>query len=165
MGVRSARGSTIRETSTMPAGSASSRISRVRSRIRPCDGLFMLENLTHRGAVGADPLMGDGAGILVQIPDRFFHEEMAQEGVTLSKAGEYAVGYLFMPRDEKLVAHFKDVISEVVAPLPGPCLSTIRRSPRRRTSPRPNRIMSRCSSVSAERQPRRRFETAARSAR
>lgn len=78
------------------------------------DGLFMLENLTHRGAVGADPLMGDGAGILVQIPDRFFREEMAKEGVTLPKAGEYAVGYLFMPRDEKLIAHFKDVIREVV---------------------------------------------------
>ena len=40
----------------------------------------MLENLTHRGAVGADPLMGDGAGVLVQIPDRFFREEMAQAG-------------------------------------------------------------------------------------
>src|SRR5690606_39537532 len=40
------------------------------------DGLRMLENLTHRGAVGADPLVGDGAGILVQIPDRFFREEM-----------------------------------------------------------------------------------------
>ncbi|MQX92571.1 hypothetical protein GHK63_24275, partial [Sinorhizobium meliloti] len=79
------------------------------------DGLFMLENLTHRGAVGADPLMGDGAGILVQIPDRFFREEMAKQGVTLPKAGEYAVGYLFMPRDEALIAHFKEVISEVVA--------------------------------------------------
>lgn len=43
------------------------------------DGLFILENLTHRGAVGADPLMGDGAGILVQIPDRFFREEMASQ--------------------------------------------------------------------------------------
>ncbi|MDW9922164.1 hypothetical protein GOB36_16650, partial [Sinorhizobium meliloti] len=72
------------------------------------DGLFMLENLTHRGAVGADPLMGDGAGILVQIPDRFFREEMAKQGVTLPKAGEYAVGYLFMPRDEALIAHFKE---------------------------------------------------------
>ena len=47
------------------------------------DGLKMLENLTHRGAVGADPLMGDGAGLLVQIPDRFFREEMAKQGVTL----------------------------------------------------------------------------------
>ncbi|RWD36035.1 MAG: hypothetical protein EOS59_33870, partial [Mesorhizobium sp.] len=38
------------------------------------DGLAVLENLTHRGAVGADPLMGDGAGVLVQLPDRFFRE-------------------------------------------------------------------------------------------
>ncbi|MHC2543353.1 glutamate synthase (NADPH/NADH) large chain [Sinorhizobium meliloti] len=79
------------------------------------DGLSMLNNLTHRGAVGADPLAGDGAGILVQIPDRFFREEMAKQGVTLPKAGEYAVGYLFMPRDEASIAHFKEVISEVVA--------------------------------------------------
>ena len=79
------------------------------------DGLFILENLTHRGAVGADPLMGDGAGILVQIPDRFFREEMALQGVTLPKAGEYAVGYLFMPQDEAQIAHFKQVITEVVA--------------------------------------------------
>ncbi|MDF1633764.1 glutamate synthase large subunit [Mycoplana sp. MJR14] len=79
------------------------------------DGLFMLENLTHRGAVGADPLMGDGAGILVQIPDRFFREEMASQGVTLPKAGEYAVGHIFMPQDETLVAHFKKVIEDVVA--------------------------------------------------
>jgi glutamate synthase (NADPH) large chain len=63
------------------------------------DGLFILENLTHRGAVGADPLMGDGAGILVQIPDRFFREEMAAQGVTLPKAGEYAVGHFFFPQD------------------------------------------------------------------
>jgi glutamate synthase (NADPH/NADH) large chain len=79
------------------------------------DGLFILENLTHRGAVGADPLMGDGAGILVQIPDRFFREEMALQGVTLPKAGDYAVGYLFMPQDEAQIAHFKQVITDVVS--------------------------------------------------
>ncbi|MFN7089689.1 MAG: glutamate synthase large subunit [Allorhizobium sp.] len=77
------------------------------------DGLFILENLTHRGAVGADPLMGDGAGILVQIPDRFFREEMAAQGVTLPKAGEYAVGHFFFPQDEEQIAHFKQVIAEV----------------------------------------------------
>ena len=79
------------------------------------DGLFILENLTHRGAVGADPLMGDGAGILVQIPDRFFREEMAAQGVVLPKAGEYAVGHFFMPRNDAQIAHFKDVIANVVA--------------------------------------------------
>ena len=47
----------------------------------------MLENLTHRGAVGADPLMGDGAGMLVQIPDAFFRDEMAAQGIELPTAG------------------------------------------------------------------------------
>src|SRR5690606_35034443 len=51
------------------------------------DGLSMLENLTHRGAVGADPLMGDGAGVLVQIPDRFFREEMAGQDIELPPPG------------------------------------------------------------------------------
>lgn len=79
------------------------------------DGLFILENLTHRGAVGADPLMGDGAGILVQIPDRFFREEMAKQGITLPKAGEYAVGHFFLPRDAEQIEHFKKVIIDVIA--------------------------------------------------
>ncbi len=78
------------------------------------DGLFILENLTHRGAVGADPLMGDGAGILVQIPDRFFREEMAVQGVSLPAAGDYAVGYVFMSQDPEKRAHFKSVIADVV---------------------------------------------------
>jgi glutamate synthase (NADPH) large chain len=49
------------------------------------DGLAMLENLTHRGAVGADPLMGDGAGLLTHIPHQLFAEEMAAQGVTLPR--------------------------------------------------------------------------------
>ena len=44
-------------------------------------GLLILKNLTHRGAVGADPLAGDGAGVLIQIPDQFLREEMATHGV------------------------------------------------------------------------------------
>nr|WP_259668096.1 glutamate synthase large subunit [Rhizobium lentis] len=78
------------------------------------DGLFILENLTHRGAVGADPLMGDGAGILVQIPDRFFREEMSEQGIILPPVGEYGVGHIFMPRDEKQIEHFKKVIKDVI---------------------------------------------------
>ena len=62
-------------------------------------GLKILENLDHRGAVGADPLMGDGAGILIQIPDAFFREEMAKQGVNLPPAGEYGVGMLFLPKE------------------------------------------------------------------
>src|SRR5690349_23304101 len=79
------------------------------------DGLAMLENLTHRGAVGADPLVGDGAGILTQIPDRFFREEMAKAGVTLPALGHYGIGYLFMPREAALRAHIEDIIREVTA--------------------------------------------------
>ena len=75
------------------------------------DGLFMLENLTHRGAVGADPLMGDGAGVLVQIPDRFFREEMAAQGIDLPPPGQYGVGHLFMPQDAALRAHVEDIIA------------------------------------------------------
>ncbi|WP_281718190.1 glutamate synthase central domain-containing protein, partial [Pandoraea apista] len=62
-------------------------------------GLKILENLDHRGAVGADPLMGDGAGILLQIPDQFYREEMARQGVTLPPAGEYGVGMIFLPKE------------------------------------------------------------------
>ena len=62
-------------------------------------GLKVLENLTHRGAVGADPLMGDGAGILIQIPDEFYRAEMAAAGVTLPAPGEYGVGMVFLPKE------------------------------------------------------------------
>jgi len=62
-------------------------------------GLKILENLDHRGAVGADALMGDGAGILIQIPDEFYRQEMAKQGVTLPPLGEYGVGMIFLPKE------------------------------------------------------------------
>ncbi|MDQ5880523.1 MAG: glutamate synthase large chain, partial [Pseudomonadota bacterium] len=62
-------------------------------------GLLILKNLDHRGAVGADALMGDGAGILIQLPDAFFREEMAKQGVNLPPAGEYGVGMCFLPQE------------------------------------------------------------------
>ncbi len=62
-------------------------------------GLSILNNLRHRGATGADPLHGDGAGLLVQIPDAFFREEMAKQSVKLPKAGAYGVGMVFLPRN------------------------------------------------------------------
>ena len=61
--------------------------------------LKILENLDHRGAVGADKLMGDGAGILIQIPDTLYREEMAKQGVTLPPPGEYGVGMIFLPKE------------------------------------------------------------------
>ena len=62
-------------------------------------GLLILKNIDHRGAVGADKLMGDGAGILIQIPDQYYREEMAKQGVTLPPAGEYGVGMVFLPKE------------------------------------------------------------------
>ena len=71
------------------------------------NALKILENLDHRGAVGADKLMGDGAGILIQLPDALYREEMAQTGeapngsigVALPPAGEYGVGMIFLPKE------------------------------------------------------------------
>lgn len=62
-------------------------------------GLQILENLEHRGAVGSDPLMGDGAGILIQIPDQFYREEMARQEINLPPFGEYGVGMIFLPKE------------------------------------------------------------------
>ncbi|NBP27341.1 MAG: glutamate synthase subunit alpha, partial [Betaproteobacteria bacterium] len=62
-------------------------------------GLLILRNLDHRGAVGADALMGDGAGILIQIPDAYFREEMAKQGVALPPPGEYGIGQVFLPKE------------------------------------------------------------------
>ncbi len=61
-------------------------------------GLEIVTNLTHRGAVGADPKGGDGAGILLQIPDRFLREECAALGIHLPPVGEYGVGVVFLPQ-------------------------------------------------------------------
>ncbi len=63
------------------------------------NALKILENLDHRGAVGADKLMGDGAGILIQLPDALYREEMATQGVTLPPPGEYGVGMVFLPKE------------------------------------------------------------------
>ncbi|NQV06160.1 glutamate synthase large subunit, partial [bacterium] len=63
-------------------------------------GLAVLENLTHRGAEGADPLAGDGAGMLLQIPDEFLRAEAADLGIDLPPAGHYAVGMVFLPQDD-----------------------------------------------------------------
>jgi len=64
------------------------------------DALSILCNLEHRGAVGADPRAGDGAGILVQIPHAFFSRKAKELGFTLPRPGHYAVGSLFMPRED-----------------------------------------------------------------
>jgi glutamate synthase (NADPH/NADH) large chain len=63
-------------------------------------GIQVLEKLVHRGACGCDPETGDGAGILVQIPHRFFQAEAERLKFDLPEAGAYGVGMVFLPRDE-----------------------------------------------------------------
>ncbi len=77
------------------------------------DALYILENLEHRGATGADPLTGDGAGILLQIPHAFFVAECQKLGFDLPDAGDYAVGQVFLPADARLRAHCTNVWNRI----------------------------------------------------
>ena len=63
-------------------------------------GLQILAKLDHRGGVGADPLMGDGAGCLIQIPDALFRDWAEKRRLNLPEPGDYAVAMCFLPRDE-----------------------------------------------------------------
>jgi glutamate synthase domain-containing protein 1 len=62
-------------------------------------GLSILKNLTHRGATGADPLQGDGAGILIQLPDAFLRRACGRQGLTLPAVVQYGVGMVFLPKE------------------------------------------------------------------
>src|SRR5438093_690672 len=61
--------------------------------------LQILKNLSHRGATGADPLQGDGAGILIQSPDAFLRRACGRHGLTLPAVGQYGVGMVFLPKE------------------------------------------------------------------
>ena len=78
-------------------------------------GLRLLCNLEHRGAIGADPGTGDGAGILVQIPDTFLREETAKLGFVLPAEGHYGVATLFMPHDRSQQFHCIEAIQNIVS--------------------------------------------------
>ena len=73
-------------------------------------GLEVLCNLEHRGAAGADPETGDGAGVLLQMPHDFFRSEMQQQGVELPQPGHYAVGMAFMPHDKAKQRQVEDIV-------------------------------------------------------
>ena len=77
-------------------------------------GLKILENLDHRGAVGADPLMGDGAGVLIQMPDSLLADWARTAGKSLPKPGRYAVAMCFLPRPEKARAYAIERFEAVV---------------------------------------------------
>jgi glutamate synthase (NADPH/NADH) large chain len=77
-------------------------------------GLEILKNLTHRGAVGADPLAGDGAGILIQIPDAFLRQECQQIGINLPVVGNYGIGMMFLPQQPENRAACEKLVAQVI---------------------------------------------------
>lgn len=79
------------------------------------DGIRILENLEHRGATGSDPLFGDGAGIMVQIPHGFFAREAEKLGFKLPEPGHYAVGVIFLPVEADLRARMEKTIEDAIA--------------------------------------------------
>ncbi len=78
-------------------------------------GLQILMNLRHRGAVGADPLAGDGAGCLIQMPDAFLREESAALGFELPPVGHYSVGMIFLPRNPETRAACENAFDRILA--------------------------------------------------
>jgi glutamate synthase (NADPH/NADH) large chain len=78
--------------------------------------LQVLINLLHRGACGCEPNTGDGAGILIQTPDRFLRKVTAALGISLPRAGHYGAGLVFLPRNaierEKVQDLFQVVVAE-----------------------------------------------------
>src|SRR5688572_11417873 len=78
------------------------------------DALTMLERMNHRGACGCEPDSGDGAGILVALPDKFFRREMKKQGVALPKQGQYGVAQIFLPKDMVSRSTAVGIIEDVV---------------------------------------------------
>ncbi|WP_423143100.1 glutamate synthase large subunit [Parablastomonas sp. CN1-191] len=91
-------------------------IKGVKSHAIVTQALEILKNIDHRGAVGADPLLGDGAGILIQLPDALYRRWADGAGVTLPAAGRYAVAMCFLPRDGEsrdfAIANFEKFIAK-----------------------------------------------------
>ncbi|HSI21944.1 MAG TPA: glutamate synthase large subunit [Methylophilaceae bacterium] len=77
-------------------------------------GLTILRNLTHRGATGYDPKLGDGAGMLIQLPDAFMRKEAAKLNITLPAEGQYAVGMIFLPQSMNGRAACESVIARII---------------------------------------------------
>ncbi len=74
------------------------------------DALTILENLDHRGACGAEPNTGDGAGIMIQVPHEFLFDECLRTGFSLPQYGDYGVGMLFMPKEIRAREECREII-------------------------------------------------------
>ncbi|MFQ5716780.1 MAG: glutamate synthase central domain-containing protein, partial [Nitrospinales bacterium] len=78
------------------------------------NGLEILKKLDHRGAVGSDPLTGDGAGILIQIPHKFFKKHCDRLKIDLPEPGKYGVGQFFLPRNPKRAEACTGMLADIV---------------------------------------------------
>ena len=76
------------------------------------NALKLLSNLTHRGAVSADPKAGDGVGILTQIPHQFFQKELSVSNIILPRPDDYAVGMFFLPKNKEEKEYCFDIITK-----------------------------------------------------
>lgn len=85
-------------------------------------GIELLINLEHRGAVGAEKNSGDGAGILIQMPDKFMRKAAAKEEINLPKYGHYGVGVVFLPRDPEAHIECKTLIEQSIEMMGQECL-------------------------------------------
>jgi len=77
-------------------------------------GLQILANLTHRGATGYDPKLGDGAGILIQLPDAFLRKEATKLGISLHEVGDYACGTIFLPQSQNGRDACESIVARIV---------------------------------------------------
>lgn len=84
--------------------------------------LTVLESMEHRGGQGSEPNTGDGAGIMLQIPHRFFEQEMKKQGVDLPEAGQYGVGMLFMSPNETLRHEHESTLRSIIEEAGQTCL-------------------------------------------
>src|SRR5687767_6705517 len=85
-----------------------------RSNAIVCQALQVLKNLLHRGACGCEANTGDGAGILIQMPDRFLRRHVAAAGIELPAPGHYGAGLVFLPKAAAARRHIQDLFEEIV---------------------------------------------------
>jgi len=90
-------------------------IKGIKSHSIVAQGLQILKNLTHRGATGYDPKLGDGAGMLIQMPDSFIRKEAKKLNISLPNVGNYACGTVFLPQDAKSRADCEVIITKIIA--------------------------------------------------
>ncbi|PPA69271.1 glutamate synthase large subunit [Jeotgalibacillus proteolyticus] len=79
------------------------------------NAINILCNLEHRGGQSADTSTGDGAGILTQIPHRFFQKQCEKENIYLPREGEYGVGMVFLPKDHDIRKQSKEIFEQIIA--------------------------------------------------